>query len=66
MLDLPGVDVPPAVVAGWAGPEGGGAVVGECAVLDGEASVRFGADVALLLRGGRGEDAAAVLAVGDA
>lgn len=66
MLDLLGVDVPAAVVAGRAGPEGGGAVMSEVAVLDGEASVRFGADVALLLRGGRGEDAAAVFDVGDA
>ena len=34
-------------------------------VLDGEASIGFGAFVALLLRGGRGQDAAAVLVVVD-
>ena len=61
-----GVDVPAAVVAGRAGPEGGGAVVGEVAVLDVEATVGFGANVALLLRGRGSQDAAAVLAVPDA
>lgn len=61
-----GVDVPAAVVAGGAGPEGGGAVVGEVAVLDVEATVGFGANVALLLRGRGSQDAAAVLAVPDA
>lgn len=61
-----GVDVPAAVVAGGAGPEGGGAVVGEVAVLDVEAAVGFGANVALLLRGRGSQDAAAVLAVPDA
>lgn len=61
-----GVDVPAAVVAGGAGPEGGGAVVGEIAALDVEAAVGFGANVALLLRGRGCQDAAAVLAVPDA
>ena len=61
-----GVDVPAAVVAGGAGPEGGGAVVGEVAALDVEAAVGFGANVALLLRGRGSQDAAAVLAVPDA
>lgn len=61
-----GVDVPAAVVAGGAGPEGGGAVVGEVAALDVEAAVGFGANVALLLRGRRSQDAAAVPAVPDA
>jgi hypothetical protein len=61
-----GVDVPAAVVAGRAGPEGGGAVVGEVAVLDVEATVGFGALVALLLRGWGSQDAAALLAVVDA
>jgi hypothetical protein len=61
-----GVDVPAAVVAGGAGPEDLGAVVGEVAVLDVEAAVGFGANVALLLRGRGSQDAAAVLAVPDA
>jgi len=61
-----GVDVPAAVVAGGAGPESGGAVVGEVAALDVEAAVWFGANVALLLRGWGSQDAAAVLAVPDA
>jgi hypothetical protein len=61
-----GVDVPAAVVASGAGPEDLRAVVGEVAVLDIEAAVGFGANVALLLRGRRGQDAAAVLAVPDA
>lgn len=61
-----GVDVPTAVVAGGAGPEGGCSVVGEVAALDVEAAVGFGANVALLLRGRGSQDAAAVLAVPDA
>ena len=61
-----GVEVPAAVVAGGAGPEGGGAVVGEVAALNVEAAVGFGANVALLLRGRGSQDAAAVLAVPDA
>ena len=60
-----GVDVPAAVVAGGAGPESGGAVVGEVASLDVEAAVGFGANVALLLRGRGSQDAAAVLAIPD-
>ena len=39
--------------------------MGKVVVLDGEASIGFGAFVALLLRGGRGQDAAAVLVVVD-
>lgn len=61
-----GVDVPAAVVAGGAGPEGGGSIVGEVAALDVEAAVGFGANVALLLRSRGSQDAAAVLAVPDA
>jgi hypothetical protein len=64
-LDRLGVEVPAAVVAGGAGVEGGRLGVGEVVVLDGEASIGFGAFVALLLRGGRGQDAAAVLVVVD-
>jgi len=62
-LDRLGVEVPAAVVTGGAGVEGGGFLVGEKVVLDGEAGISFGAFVALLLRGGRGQNAAAVLAV---
>jgi hypothetical protein len=61
-----GVDVPATVVASGAGPECGRAVVGKVAAVDVEAAVRFGANVALLLRGRRSQDAAAVLAVVDA
>lgn len=60
-----GVDVPAAVVAGGASPEDLRAVVGEVAVLDVEAAVRFGANVALLLRGRGSQDATAVLAIPD-
>jgi hypothetical protein len=49
VLDGLGVDVPASVVAGGAGPESGGAVVGKVAVLDVEARIGLGADVALLL-----------------
>jgi hypothetical protein len=61
-----GVDVPATVVASGAGPECGRAVVGKVAAVDVEAAVRFRANVALLLRGRRSQDAAAVLAVVDA
>ena len=61
-----GVEDPATVVAGGAGPEGGRAIVSKVAVLDVEAAVRLGANVALLLRGRRSQDAAAVLAVIDA
>jgi hypothetical protein len=64
-LDRLGIEVPAAVVTGGAGVEGGRLAVGEVVVLDGEASIGFGAFVALLLRGGRGQDAAAVLVVVD-
>ena len=64
-LDRLGVEVPAAVVTGGAGVEGGRLSVGEVVVLDGEASIGFGAFVALLLRGGRGQNAAAVLVVVD-
>jgi hypothetical protein len=64
-LDRLGVEVPAAVVTGGTGVEGGRLAVGEVVVLDGEASIGFGAFVALLLRGGRGQDAAAVLVVVD-
>jgi hypothetical protein len=64
-LDRLGVEVPTAVVTGGAGVEGGRLSVGEEVVLDGEASIGFGAFVALLLRGGRSQDAAAVLVVVD-
>lgn len=66
VLDGLGVEVPATVVAGRAGPEGGRAVVAEVAVRDVESGVGLGANIALLLRGGRSEDAAAVLAVVDA
>jgi hypothetical protein len=64
-LDRLGVEVPTAVVTGGAGVEGGRLSVGEEVVLDGESSIGFGAFVALLLRGGRSQDAAAVLVVVD-
>jgi hypothetical protein len=61
-----GVDGPASVVAGGAGPESGGAVVGEVAIADVEARIRLRSDVALLLGGRRSEDAASVFAVVDA
>jgi len=64
-LDELGVEVPAAMVAGGASVEGGGLLVGEKVVADGEAGISWGALVALLLRGGRGQDAAAVLVVVD-
>lgn len=64
-LDRLGVEVPAAVVASGAGVEGSGLIVGEEVVLDGEAGISFGAFVALLLRGGRSQDATTVLAVVD-
>lgn len=64
-LDRLGVEVPAAVVASGASVEGGGLVVGEEVVLDGEAGISFGAFVALLLRGGRSQDATTLLAVVD-
>jgi hypothetical protein len=64
-LDGLGVEVPTAVITGGAGVEGGRLSVGEEVVLDVEASIGFGAFVALLLRGGRSQDAAAVLVVVD-
>lgn len=64
-LDRFGVEVPAAVVASGAGVEGSGLIAGEEVVLDGESGISFGAFVALLLRGGRSQDATTVLAVVD-
>lgn len=61
-----GVQVPAAVVTSGAGPESGRAVVGKVSIFDAEAGVRLGTNIALLLRGGWGQDAAAVFAVVEA
>lgn len=63
VLDRLKVDVLAAVVASGAGPESGRAVIGELAALNVETGVGFGANIALLLRGGRCQDAATVLAI---